>query len=99
IPYALFDKKFYSSDAEKILGFTPRQYVFKETSRDGNFGSAYGFMEISESGEKEVKSLIVNELIQQTFIFTLIMVALTFGVLLLYYYTKKGVQWTKKYSN
>lgn len=99
IPYALFDKKFYSSDAEKILGFTPRQYAFKETSSDGNFGSAYGFMEISESGEKEVKSLIINELIQQTFIFTLIMVALTFGVLLLYYYTKKGVQWTKKYSN
>src|SRR5690606_10165715 len=99
ISYGLFDKKFYSPDAEKILGFTPRQYVFKETSREGNFGPAYGFMEISESGEKEVKSLIIRELIEQTFIFALIMVALTFGVLLLYYYTKRGVQWTKKYSN
>jgi hypothetical protein len=78
----------------------PRQYVFKETSRSGGqFGSSFGFMEISKSGEEEVKSLIINELTEQTFIFTLIMVVSTFIVLLVYFYLKRGVKWTKKYSD
>lgn len=99
IAYGIFGKKFYSSDAQTILGFMPRQYIFKETSRDGDFGLAYGLMEISDSGEKEVKSLIINELTEQTIVFTLIMIAITFVVLLVYFYTKRGIKWTKKYSN
>jgi hypothetical protein len=100
INFGLLGTKFSSTDAERIFGYMPRQYVFKETSRSGGqFGSSFGFMEISKSGEEEVKSLIINELTEQTFIFTLIMVVSTFIVLLVYFYLKRGVKWTKKYSD
>lgn len=99
ISYSLFDKKFHASEAEKILGYLPREYVFKETSREGYFGPAYGSMVITDSGEKKVKSLIINQLIENTIVFTLIMIGLTFAIMLVYYYTKRGVQWTKRYSS
>jgi len=100
VAYGIFDKKFNYSQAEKILGFTPSEYVFKETSHDDSkFELAYGFMEISESGEKTVKKKIVNKLLNQAVQSTLILTLLTFIFLVLYYYIKKGFQWTKKYSD
>jgi len=56
-------------------------------------------MEISDSGYEEVKSLIIEKLLEGSLIFTLIMIAITFGVLFILHYLIKGIKWTKKYSN
>lgn len=99
IGIAFFDTKFSVSDAENILGYTPSQYVFKETSKNGEYGLSYGIMEISDSGYKAVKNSVIGELTQETLIFTFALIVLTFILLLSFFYLKKGVIWIKKYSS
>ena len=100
VSYSFFDKDFAWSEAEEILGYQPSQYNFvpyEDQSKE--FGEpTYGSMEISDEARVEVKKEIINKLVEESSIFALIMVPITFGILLVHY-VKKTINWTKKYAD
>ena len=58
-----------------------------------------GSMEISDTGYGEVKKEIINKLVEDSFIFTLIMISVIFGILMLFHYINRGIKWTNKYAD
>ena len=101
VSYSFFDKDFAWFEAEEILGYKPSQYNFvPNENQSKEFGApTYGSMEISDESRVEVKKEIINKLVEESSIFTLIMVPITFGILLLTHYVKKTINWTKKYAD
>lgn len=99
--YALFDKDFAWFEAEEILGYKPSQYNFvPNENQSEEFGApTYGSMEISDESRLEVKKEIINKLLEESLIFSLIMIPITFGILLMTHYIKRTINWTKKYAN
>jgi len=53
-------------------------------------------IEISENGRLEVKKEIISKLFDDSIIFTLTMIGLTFLVLMLIHYITKAINWTNK---
>lgn len=58
-----------------------------------------GSMEITEEGRLEVKNDIISKLLENSIIFTFVMIGITFIVLMLIDYLHKAVKWTKKYAD
>ena len=58
-----------------------------------------GNIEISNEGRLEVKKNIIVKLLENSLIFTSVMIIITFIVLLLIHYIKKVINWTKKYAD
>lgn len=99
--YSFFDYSFGWSEAEEILGYQPSQYNFVAgENQNQEFGApTYGSMEISDEGRLEVKKDIIAKLFENSIIFTLVMIGLTFITLMLINYLNKAINWTKKYSD
>ena len=99
--YSLFDYSFGWSEAEEILGYQPSQYNFVAgENQNQEFGApTYGSMEISDEGRIEVKKDIISKLFENSIIFTLVMIGLTFLTLMLINYLNKAINWTKKYAD
>ncbi|MFD0976762.1 DUF4339 domain-containing protein [Salinimicrobium gaetbulicola] len=97
--YKFFNKDINFSDTHEVLGYKPNQFQFNEVSSNGQYGRSSGFMEISDSGKEEVREIVVEELLEESFQFSLYTVIASFLILILIFYLIKGIRWVRKYSS
>jgi hypothetical protein len=95
--FAFKDKKIEWYDAKEILELDspPSEYYFKPRSEGSNAGD----MIISDSGILEVKNQIIRKLLWDSTFSSLIVILIFFSGLMMLYYVKKVVNWTKKHAD
>jgi hypothetical protein len=93
------DSLYYSQTKKeaKVIHSNDVNNLVKNNAFDNEIHT--GSMKITEEGRLEVKEEIISKLFENSIIFTMIMIGVTFILLTLFHYLNKAINWTKKYAD